>query len=258
MAADIHAGFTALNRFGLGSRRGGDLAAAALDPRGFIKAELERPGIAALEGPELPRTALALKILFADQEQQRLERLAGDMKIQTGSLEEPPGMASMPPSTKPKPKGSKPPPAIQQVFRAEASARLRRALVAQPGFVERLVQFWTNHFCVSTMKGGFVRIAAGAFERDAIRPHVLGRFGDMLQAVESHPAMLFYLDNQLSIGPNSPAGQRTGRGLNENLRARDLRVAYTRRERRLYASRRDGACPHHHRLDICRARRAAR
>ena len=80
MAADIHAGFTALNRFGLGSRRGGDLAAAALDPRGFIKAELERPGIAALEGPELPRTALALKILFADEEQQRLERLAGDMK----------------------------------------------------------------------------------------------------------------------------------------------------------------------------------
>ena len=226
MAADIHAGFTALNRFGLGSRRGGDLAAAALDPRGFIKAELERPGIAALEGPELPRTALALKILFADEEQQRLERLAGDMKIQTGSLEEPPGMASMPPSTKPKPKGSKPPPAIQQVFRAEASARLRRALVAQPGFVERLVQFWTNHFCVSTMKGGFVRIAAGAFERDAIRPHVLGRFGDMLQAVESHPAMLFYLDNQLSIGANSPAGQRTGRGLNENL-AREILELHT-------------------------------
>jgi uncharacterized protein (DUF1800 family) len=76
------------------------------------------------------------------------------------------------------------------------------------------------------MKGGFVRIAAGAFERDAIRPHVLGRFGDMLQAVESHPAMLFYLDNQLSIGPNSPAGQRTGRGLNENL-AREILELHT-------------------------------
>lgn len=226
MAADLHAGFIALNRFGLGSRRGGDLAAAASDPRGFLRAELEQPGIAALEAPDLPRTAVALKILFTDQEQQRLQRLAADMTIQTASLEESPGTAGTPSSAKPKEAPKPPPPAIQQVFRTEASARLRRILEAQPGFVERLVQFWTNHFCVATMKGGFVRIAAGAFERDAIRPHVLGRFGDMLQAVESHPAMLFYLDNQLSIGPNSPAGQRTGRGLNENL-AREILELHT-------------------------------
>jgi uncharacterized protein (DUF1800 family) len=103
---------------------------------------------------------------------------------------------------------------------------LRRALAARPGFVERLVAFWANHFCVSTVKGGFVRISAGAFERDAIRPHVLGRFRDMLQAVESHPAMLFYLDNQFSIGPNSAAGERTGRGLNENL-AREILELHT-------------------------------
>jgi uncharacterized protein (DUF1800 family) len=87
MAADLHAGFIALNRFGLGSRRGGDLAAAASDPRGFLRAELEQPGIAALEA----RTAVALKILFTDQEQQRLQRLAADMTIQTASLEESPG-----------------------------------------------------------------------------------------------------------------------------------------------------------------------
>lgn len=86
MAADLHAGFIALNRFGLGSRRGGDLAAAASDPRGFLRAELEQPGIAALEAPDLPRTAL-----FTDQEQQRLQRLAADMTIQTASLEESPG-----------------------------------------------------------------------------------------------------------------------------------------------------------------------
>jgi uncharacterized protein (DUF1800 family) len=91
MAADLHAGFIALNRFGLGSRRGGDLAAAASDPRGFLRAELEQPGIAALEAPDLPRTAVALKILFTDQEQQRLQRLAADMTIQTASLEESPG-----------------------------------------------------------------------------------------------------------------------------------------------------------------------
>src|SRR5207245_1759180 len=78
MAANIQAGFIALNRFGLGSRRDGDLAAAASDPRGLLKAELARPGIALLEGPDLPRTALALKMFFADQEQKRLERLAAE------------------------------------------------------------------------------------------------------------------------------------------------------------------------------------
>ena len=116
MAADLHAGFIALNRFGLGSRRGGDLAAAASDPRGFLRAELEQPGIAALEA----RTAVALKILFTDQEQQRLQRLAADMTIQTASLEESPGTAGTPSSAKPKEAPKPPPPAIQQVFRTEA------------------------------------------------------------------------------------------------------------------------------------------
>src|SRR5579859_813661 len=58
---------------------------------------------------------------------------------------------------------------------------------------------------------------AGAYEREAIRPHVLGRFLDMLTAVESHPAMLFYLSNAQSMGPNSVAGINNDRGLNENL-----------------------------------------
>jgi uncharacterized protein (DUF1800 family) len=71
MAADIQAGFIALNRFGLASRRDGDLAAS--DSRGFLKAELGQPGIALLEGPELPPTALALEILYTDLEQKRLE-----------------------------------------------------------------------------------------------------------------------------------------------------------------------------------------
>jgi uncharacterized protein (DUF1800 family) len=236
MAADIQAGFLALNRFGLGSRRDGDLAAAASDPRGFLKAELANPGIALLQNPELPQTALALKILYSDLEQKRMERLAAEMAAPVKVAEAAPA-APVEPSTqagdapamqteKPKPAFKPSPGADLQVFRAEASARLRRALSARPGFVERLVAFWANHFCVSTAKGGLVRISAGAFERDAIRPHVLGRFRDMLQAVESHPAMLFYLDNQISIGPNSAAGQRTGRGLNENL-AREILELHT-------------------------------
>jgi uncharacterized protein (DUF1800 family) len=115
---------------------------------------------------------------------------------------------------------------IQKTFRAEALARLQRATLAECGFVERLVVFWSNHFCISANKGGLARMWAGSFEREAIRPHVLGRFGDMLKAVEQHPAMLFFLDNQQSLGPDSRAGQNRNRGLNENL-AREIMELHT-------------------------------
>ena len=74
---------------------------------------------------------------------------------------------------------------------------------------------------------------AGGYEREAIRPHVLGRFADMLLAVESHPAMLFYLDNSTSIGPNSVAGINRSRGLNENL-AREILELHTLGVRTVY------------------------
>ncbi|QOZ31729.1 DUF1800 family protein [Bradyrhizobium sp. CCBAU 53421] len=115
---------------------------------------------------------------------------------------------------------------IQKTFRAEALARLQRGVVADCGFVERLVVFWSNHFCISANKGALARMWAGSFEREAIRPHVLGRFGDMLKAVEQHPAMLFFLDNQQSLGPESRAGINRNRGLNENL-AREIMELHT-------------------------------
>ena len=115
---------------------------------------------------------------------------------------------------------------IQKTYRAEALARLQRAMIADCGFVERLVVFWSNHFCISANKGGLARMWAGSFEREAIRPYVLGRFGDMLKAVEQHPAMLFFLDNQQSFGPDSRAGENRKRGLNENL-AREIMELHT-------------------------------
>jgi uncharacterized protein (DUF1800 family) len=115
---------------------------------------------------------------------------------------------------------------IQKTYRAEALARLQRAVLADCGFTERLVAFWSNHFCISANKGELARMWAGSFEREAIRPHVLGRFGDMLKAVEQHPAMLFFLDNQQSLGPDSRAGQNRKRGLNENL-AREIMELHT-------------------------------
>jgi uncharacterized protein (DUF1800 family) len=115
---------------------------------------------------------------------------------------------------------------IQKTYRTEALARLQRAVIADCGFLERLVAFWSNHFCISANKGELARMWAGSFEREAIRPHVLGRFGDMLKAVEQHPAMLFFLDNQQSLGPDSRAGQNRKRGLNENL-AREIMELHT-------------------------------
>jgi uncharacterized protein (DUF1800 family) len=115
---------------------------------------------------------------------------------------------------------------IQKTFRAEALARIQRGMIADCGFAERLVAFWSNHFCISANKGELGRMWAGSFEREAIRPYVLGRFGDMLKAVEQHPAMLFFLDNQQSLGPDSRAGQNRKRGLNENL-AREIMELHT-------------------------------
>ena len=103
-------------------------------------------------------------------------------------------------------------PMLENFFR-EAKAHYDAAVRAELGFAERLVWFWSNHFCVNADG----TVMAGAYEREAIRPHVLGNFADLLLAAEGHPAMLLYLDNASSMGPNSVAGINRNRGLNENL-----------------------------------------
>jgi uncharacterized protein (DUF1800 family) len=110
-------------------------------------------------------------------------------------------------------------------FVEELRARIDLAMTTDTPFYERLVDFWSNHFAVSIKKGPVVGLA-GAYEREAIRPHVTGRFVDMLLAVAHHPAMLVYLDNAQSIGPGSIAGERQGKGLNENL-AREIMELHT-------------------------------
>lgn len=114
---------------------------------------------------------------------------------------------------------NKPPPGESQaraVFRAGVAAQLDNAIATTTPFRERLVWFWTNHFTVSVRRGQCAAVLPG-FVSEAIRPHVTGRFADMLLAVMRHPAMLLYLDNVASIGPDSPAAARSRRGLNENL-----------------------------------------
>ena len=108
----------------------------------------------------------------------------------------------------------------------EAAARFARARKCDIGFAERLVQFWTNHFTVSWRGVAYLNWVAGAYEREAIRPHALGRFADLAMAATRHPAMLRYLNNDASVGPNSRIGERRGKGLNEN-HARELMELHT-------------------------------
>ena len=251
--------------FGARGGASGDFVNAASDPRGFVKAELGRPNGVLLEVPGLLSTAALGKAVFdyqfeiqqardaaskssppaaategppqspPDAQGQRrnlsLNSIAMDItaKEPPAKLSENAGAPMASPESM-QPNAPKQPPQplniIQKTFRAEALARLQRGIIADCGFAERLVVFWSNHFCISANKGGLARMWAGSFEREAIRPHVLGRFADMLKAVEQHPAMLFFLDNQQSLGPDSRAGQNRNRGLNENL-AREIMELHT-------------------------------
>ena len=94
-----------------------------------------------------------------------------------------------------------------------------------PGFGERLVQFWADHFTVAA-KSPLLRVLAPDVVENAVRPNIAGRFPDMLRAVTLHPGMLVYLNQVQSVGPNSKVGRRTGKGLNENL-ARELLELHT-------------------------------
>ena len=114
---------------------------------------------------------------------------------------------------------------MRDLYLREAGARLGAMIATDQPFRERLVMFWSNHFTVSVQRP-VVAGLVGSFEREAIRPHVTGRFEDLLRAAIRHPAMLLYLDNARSIGPNSRAGQRNRRGLNENL-AREVLELHT-------------------------------
>lgn len=264
MARDPQGALIALNRFGLGARGGAasDFSSAASDPRGFVKAELFRPNAALLDLPGLQTTPELAKAFYDYQAEQDRERAAQpkvadamasvlmdvkppapeaagnqapkpDSQMADGNPAMQPNAVSgtvTPDAMKPNATPPKDPPQplniIQKTFRAEALARLQRANIAESGFVERLVAFWSNHFCISANKAGLERMWCGSFEREAIRPHVLGHFSQMLKAVEQHPGMIFFLDNQQSMGPNSRAGINRNKGINENL-AREIMELHT-------------------------------
>ena len=192
----------AANRFGLGARSG-ELAAYGKDGRGALLAALnQRP--AALAGD----LASSDVILRQAMELRQRKRLAdAELGLKLGQIYRP-------------------------YYLQEAQARFAAAVASEHSFLERLVHFWSNHFAVSIDKLAVLGLA-GAFEREAIRPNILGNFTSMLLAVERHPAMLLYLDNHISIGPHSIAARFAARrgggrkvGLNENL-AREILELHT-------------------------------
>ncbi len=247
METDATRRLTAYNRFGMGPRPG-DLAAMTGDSRAALKAELAKPDVALIDADMAARFALGgtttnIQNAYAAQEARRLERsAASDVPMRAAAPGIGSDFAAAPPvptggamdagamagaaMTKPQAANAKSMRPEQALFRAEALARFTKVAEAEIGFVERLVAFWSNHFCVGVGKSDLVRVTAGSFEREAIRPHVLGSFLDMLLAVERHPAMLAFLDNARSIGPDSPAGRHGQHGLNENL-AREIMELHT-------------------------------
>lgn len=234
MACDPKEAALALHRFGFGPRSG-SIEAIAADPRGALLAELERPNAGQIANADLPSSGAANRAVFeynaeraANGKRERLRReAAAQVAMQNAGGEA--AMEAKPDAPSPAPSQPEAVPLPRQLFRKEAKAHFDAAINCEIGLVERLVWFWSNHFCVNAD----ATVMAGGYEREAIRPHVLGRFSDMLFAVEGHPAMLLYLNNEQSIGPGSVAGINRDRGLNENL-AREILELHTLGVRTVY------------------------
>jgi uncharacterized protein (DUF1800 family) len=172
------------------------------------------PELAALLQPEqlrvlragTPQQKLDLFGSFSpDRQDQMLESMGQGLRLQL--------FAAAPPALRRRIQSANGPQAM--VVEDLIEAKLLRAVYSNRQLEEVLSDFWYNHFNVFLEKGAD-RYMVTAYERDAIRPHVLGKFEDLLRATAQSPAMLFYLDNWESAGAQSPAGKRRQRGLNEN------------------------------------------
>jgi uncharacterized protein (DUF1800 family) len=213
----------AVLRFGLGAKPG-DLAAATAEPRAWLMSQIKGPVPLAVNSPLAPSDQIFAALTEARDERQKMKQSSAtespDAKVAFNAIRE----------------------AYQPHYRAQVLARAQSAALTTRPFAERLVHFWSNHFAVSADKG-VVYGLAGSLENEAIRPHVTGRFVDLLTAVEQHPAMIAFLDNQYSVGADSTAARFASRfasrsdsvdtgkpkrqfGINENL-AREILELHT-------------------------------
>jgi uncharacterized protein (DUF1800 family) len=200
----------AVTRFGLGAKPG-EILAARGDPHAWLTAQLRPTQGADLPVADMPSSAQRLLEFREYQREKQQAKLDGQGNS-----------------------GFDPVKAAIKIIRDDAGAdflaRVRLGATTDAGFRERWALFWANHFTVSATKAQ-VATLIGPFEQEAIRPHVFGRFEDLLVASSSHPAMLLYLDQAQSVGPDTMAAMFLGRGgkkagLNENL-AREIMELHT-------------------------------
>jgi len=197
----------ATTRFGLGARPG-EIAKALDDPKGYLAAQVRLAGAdpTQVNPPTLAQRMQDLLNYKAERAQDKDDGGQRSPAARQGHRE------------------------LREDTAEDFNARLRLAVTTPDSFRERWALFWINHFTVSAAKMQTATLL-GPFENEAIRPHAFGRFEDMLVASSSHPAMLYYLDQAPSVGPDSIAAQNQERmgkhvGLNENL-AREIMELHT-------------------------------
>jgi uncharacterized protein (DUF1800 family) len=197
----------AVTRFGLGARPG-EIDRSRADPRAFLAAQINPAGAEPTPAASAT-TAGRMADYLAYKADRAADKVAGEHKSDVSAAAKK---------------------ALREDTNSDFLARMRLAATTSDGFRERWAQFWLNHFTVSAAKLDDAALM-GPFENEAIRPRVFGRFEDLLVASSRHPAMLLYLDEARSIGPDSPAAlaqSRAGKhsGLNENL-AREILELHT-------------------------------
>ena len=232
------ADFIATNRFGLGARPD-ELGVIGGDPRGWLAMQVN----GTRKVPDGVRALPSSVEIFESLAEEREERREARAEPRSGTA------AAERLFTKIRQ-------TLAPIYLEQVATRYRIAAGTVEPFRERLVHFWTNHFAVSADKPQVTALAA-TLENEVIRPRIASSFADMLLAAESHPAMILYLDNQASIGPNSTFALRAGKP-HAHLRAkarhqreprpRDPRTPYDRRKWRLHPGRRHGSCTCAHRL----------
>ena len=217
----------AMNRFGLGARPSASLP---VSPTDWLKSQIGKYDSTLSASASQPSRA-SIAAGFREYQLDRKERqvaVKGAVAAMSGD-----NMPQIDPA-----KIEKVVNALRLQYVAAVDARMDAAITSDTDFAERLVHFWSNHFAVSIDKLPVLALA-GDYEFTAIRPHIMGKFSDLLFAAVTHPAMLLYLDQAQSIGPNSPlAAQVAARrnkklGLNENL-AREILELHTLGARTVY------------------------
>ena len=203
----MHAATIASHRFGYSET---SLSAIKADPRAWVQEQIERPQPFDSAGLIDSERALVLT-------REVLKAALSAPKVEPGQVGKQvmDDLGPLTPSRR----------ELRQHNVRGLARRWQHTIATTTPVAERWVHFWINHFTVAATKGTMIALV-WPHEAEAIRPHAFGSFKDLARAATVHPAMLLYLDNAQSFGPDSRAGKRREKGLNENL-ARELLELHT-------------------------------